>query len=285
MHYYLPEQWIIGDYTPRINEILSNGDKEIIVEMYPFKKLNEDDINFTNIRLIPDFEKNNKKGVLLFVEYAIEGEEDNEHILQTNIEYAAKDLPFGTFDRTLYKHEKEYVPDTNNWSNKISQFIPYDSFGTECGEHVIKLDIALKRRKQKIKAGAYFLRFNNNCAEIENLQVKTKENIFHKGVRGIKVIPKMAIKNAKYTELRFALVYMEPNESLKDKPKVIRLGDYTTSVRVPIPRDYVTIENEDLFLFLPYSRIADGEIPIKFYFVITQRNTVVAKSKWFYFNP
>jgi len=275
MHYYVPAQFTKNGDSVGWNTNLSQGDKEIIREMYPRTIRSLERFQFTNIETKFDVERERngvvRRGMIIKVSFEVANGRGINHRLTA---YFQDDSGNALEDRNgIYATQgnkvavgESFRPSFNN-SRYTDQelFIPYDEFHLPCGEHKLSYRITCRNEvngKMTVLANSgnsYFTFWE--CSAISNFDIDMDLRAKKNNEPGIKIYPKLKINKGRGREISInCLFYKSDGTPLKDFNNRYR----TVSGNVGLGHKVYPESNEqrynlgldyDFYLFIPYSEL------------------------------
>lgn len=198
MHYYYPPQLIKSGAKVRSNSVLSEGDKRIIGEMYPFEEgtarvvkpttprpppptpvkppvaANVPLFSFTDVGV--DFEGYDDEAELDGMTFAADFKVKNglkQEFTFAIYFYEADNTPLKDTNRKFYSANggvsvfRKFTPAfANAVYDQFELFIPYEELELECGEHSLKYSIGIWKGPQRVAStGATYFTLEIPCEE------------------------------------------------------------------------------------------------------------------------
>ncbi len=208
MHYPIPSNFTLNGYSVGENDDLSENDKKLVTELYPFNKVfptnNKKNLwsDLQNLHIDYDVTENGKKGMRIKQNFLIYNAQNKKCIMAAYFYNADNNAP-------LKDHNGGYASDDGNVAvftyftpnyestqyTDLSLFMPYDEFELGSGSFRLKCHVAIfdDNRKQIASGGDQYFTFGQgiNCKEV---LIQTKYN---DDAQQIEVTPVFTISNAK----------------------------------------------------------------------------------------
>ncbi len=299
MHYPIPSTFTTNGYSVGWNRDLSDGDKELISEMYPKRKtvlikkdspttpLKYVSCSLENIKVDHNVYANNQLGMKIYLSFTINNAQFTTCRASAYFYYAGG-TPLKDFNsqyNTTGGNVASGQTFTPNYENskftKLEIFMPYDELEMSDGEHDLKFSVSIwsPTKEELIQSGSYHFTYTKG-AVCKDLQVLTN---FNDNNRTMEIMPKFTIKNAQNLNCS-ACVYFY----YQDGTPLTTLNYTDLSFCQSFKPAYsTTLYNNnyfsDLYLTVPYNsiNIPLGTYNIKYFVALFNNGKKFATSSWY----
>lgn len=271
MHYPIPAIFTTDNYSVGENYDLSENDKKLVAELYPFNrvlpvtntttiwsKLQDLDIEYNvtedgqlGMRIKQDFLMYNAKGKKCIMAAYFYNADDGKALVDNNGIKASVDGKVATFIEFIPNYSESQYTD-------LSLFLPYDELELGSGNFRLKCYVALFDDNLKVitTSGDQYFTFSQGITTKE-LRVRTNYN---DNLQQIEITPIFTIENAKdITCHAVAYFYTSEGVALIDKNGLHSTRDGTVAVTVDFRPGYpVALYNtsqQDFTINVPYSEL------------------------------
>lgn len=271
MHYPIPANFTLDNYTVGENYDLSENDKKLIGELYPYNKVFPEENKTTlwsklqDMKIDYNFTENGQLGMKIKQNFLIHNAQNSKCIMaiyfynaddgkaledKNGIQASAdgKVAAFTTF--TPGYQDAQYTD--------LSLFMPYDELELGSGNFRLKCYVALFDPNLKVitSSGYQYFTFSQGISSTE-VKVQTK---FNDDTQQIEITPIFTIENAKGINCHaVAYFYDERGVPLKDNNQLYVTRDGTVSSTVDFTPGYpVALYNNnhlDFKIYLPYNEL------------------------------
>ncbi|MEI9909117.1 MAG: M12 family metallopeptidase [Bacteroidota bacterium] len=291
MHYPIPANFTTDGYKVGENYDLSENDKKLITELYPFNKIASEENRTTRWSKLQDFTieynatENGQLGMRIKQDFIIYNAQNSKCILAVYF-YNADDgkalLDKNGIQASADGKVAAYTTFTPAYQNaqydKLTLFVPYDELELGSGNFRLKCYVALFDPGLKLitSSGYQYFTFSQGISSKEvKLSVK-----FDETMRQIAIEPVFTVENAKGLNCHaVAYFYDEKGVPLKDNNNLYTTRDGTVSSTVDFKPGYnVALFNNsqaDFKIYLPYKEL---HLPKGFYKL--QYKVVLFDDKW-----
>jgi hypothetical protein len=300
MHYPIPENFTTDGYAVGENYELSESDKKLIKELYPFNKAyppaNKTSLwtNLEDLKVEYNVTENGKSGIRIRQDFTIYNAQDQKCIMAGYFYNADDGKPLSDKNGSFASADGKvavfttFNPGTGNKKyNDISLFIPFDELDLENGSFRIKCYVALFDQNLKVITSSGYQYFTY----LKGMNVN-EINATHKvNAESFTIIPTFTIENAKGKNCR-AVVYVYDSKGvpLRDINNKYTTAEGTISSTAPFHPGYdITAYNNgvvDFPITLPMSELhLSGEHQLLYKVVLFDENWKrIASSKSYRFS-
>lgn len=271
MHYPVPADFTLDQYSVGENTDLSANDKKLIAELYPFNK--EYPVNnktalwskLQDLQIDYNATENDKPGIRIKQNFLIYNAQNNKCIMSVYFYDADNSKPL--VDKNGIKSSADgkvasYVYFTPGYAvtqyKELTVFLPYDELDLGSGSFRLKCYVALFDPSLKLISSSgyqYFTYANGiNSKEIQ-LQVKCND-----ASEKVEITPTFTIENAKNIRCTAVAYFYDKNGiPLKDNNNLYTTKEGNVSAKIAFQPSYsVTLYNNEIADFkitLPYKEL------------------------------
>jgi len=275
MHYPIDNKLTLNNYSVGWNHELSEGDKQLIGELYPFNNISDPN-DIINIDIVPELQSGIKGSVKIDINYNIPKPSKAKKNLVLTCKYLTGIGIKGNSNIALGKasyskvFERSYGIEFGEKSSTIKAEVPHNILtDNKCNGKYYIFDVSIEStngNRITIREELYFL--PNTCMKISNLKVKFEENVYVDGKLGVKAYPRFKITSSELginEDLSIGLCARDVTGGGKSVCYPNKCGIPSSVKNIRIKKDkYIDKEVPNgWFLFFPYSDIKDEEITRK----------------------
>ncbi len=293
MHYPIPAEFTTNGYSVGWNYDLSEEDKRIIAQMYPFNNTTPTTttgstgalgVQLTKIEVEHNLTKDGKLGMKIFQTFQISNAQNRKCLISAHFYNTAtgqalpdKNGVYSTTDKTVSTYGG-FTPGYPNTSfNRLELFLPYDELHLGYGEHKLRMSVSIwdDQGKELSRGGDYFFDYHNG-AIVEKIWTETRFE-----TNGIRVYPRFTMKYGRNATFKVCAYFHDgAGTALKDYNNQYNSVDGKVALCFDISPGYDvatynwSAQMNDFNIFLPYSELhlPRGRHNLKYYLIIWDGN-------------
>jgi hypothetical protein len=209
MHYPIPASFTVNGYSVGENDELSDDDKRLIADLYPFNKVyptnNRSDIwaKLGDFKIDYNVTEDGKLGMRVKSNFTIYNAIGKDCIIAAYFYNADDDKALIDHNQVKYSddgHVASFIYFTPNYQasqyTDLAVFMPYDEFELPNGSYRLKCHIEIfdHNRKSVVSGGDQYFTYNTGSISCKEVLIETKYN---DDAQQIEVTPVFTIYNAK----------------------------------------------------------------------------------------